>query len=212
MQDLKSYLEQIQALCEFSQKPNPTGIDLEHIFQVLEETKVAEIWDNEAVKKYQQEVFDALLFLATTLYRQDCHLEIEPPTRLHEVVNDGSNLKLVNRFTSGPGDYMKIRFIDNKVMFTFLHNYLHRVFETQRHSNDKTLKNEEGKAPYLKLPFLVYRAIELLTHLPLNTLRLCKASDCFNTFATLHKTKAYCSPRCRNRMGVYAARRKQKGP
>lgn len=200
MRDLKSYLKQIQALCEFSQKFNPTGIDLEHIFQVMEETKIGGIWDNRAVRKYQQEVFGALLFLASILYRQDCHLEIEPPTRLHELVNDGGNLKLVTRFTSGPDDYMKIRIINinDKILFTFYHDYLHHALE--------------GKNKYIKLPFLVYRAIELLIHLPLNTLRRCKASDCYNTFATLHKTKAYCSPRCRNRMGVYAARRKQKEP
>jgi hypothetical protein len=188
MHSQKDYLKKIQALCEFSQKPNPTGIDLEHIFQVMEETKVGKIWKNSAVEKYQKLVYNALRALATNIYVSDCDIEIELPTQNHQLVHNEQKLLLVTRFTSGPNDYAKIRF------------------------KKKKLKNYKGEKIVIDgyLPFLTYRALELLTHLPLNTLRFCRATDCDNTFATLHKTKAYCSPRCRNRMGVYAARRKQK--
>lgn len=189
MQDQRAYLKKVQALCEFSFKPDPTGIDLEHIFQEMEEEKIDVIWEDSDVKVYQELVHLSLRALATRIYRPDINIEIKAPERDHQLVNDDGKLRLITRFTSSPEDLVPVKFSEPK------------------------LKNDRGQKDIYEvhLPFLVYRAIELLTHLPPHTLRLCKANDCNNSFATTHKTKSYCSPRCRNRMGVYAARSKHKG-
>jgi hypothetical protein len=168
------------------------------------------IWDDGSAKSYQMKVAAALSVIAPILYRQDCHIKIKPPAQWHELVNDDGKLKLITRSTSGPEDYMIVRIPGERIKYTPWEDFYQNNVEGSKHSTDIQLKSFEGLEVEFKMPFLVYRALEVLTHLPPNTLRVCKANDCYNTFATFHKTKAYCSPRCRNRMGVYAARRKQK--
>jgi hypothetical protein len=219
MQNQKVYLKQVQVLCEFSQKADPTGIDLEHIFQVMEEEKLNSIWGKNDVCRYQQLAYDALYHLASVIYDPGQHMVIEPPPNWHQLVNIDGNLRLVTRLTTGPDDCIQVATsaqptptgpykISTSAQPTPTGPYkISTPASTSVQANVENLKTnvEVGN---VNLPFLAYRAIEILTQLPSGTLRICKANDCMNTFATIHKTKQYCSQRCRNRMNTYAARRK----
>jgi hypothetical protein len=215
MQNQKVYLKQVQALCEFSQKADPTGIDLEHIFQVMEEEKLNSIWGKNDVCRYQQLVYDALYHLASVIYDPGQHMVIEPPPNQHQLVNIDGNLRLVTRQTTGPDDCFQVATSAQPTGPYKISTSVQPTGPTQisTSASASVQTNVENlttnvKAGNVNLPFLVYRAIEILTHLPSGTLRICKANDCMNTFATIHKTKQYCSQRCRNRMNTYAARRK----
>jgi hypothetical protein len=177
----KELLKQLQVLCEFCQKEGATGVDVEYVFQVLEEPKDDRIWEPPEVQAYQAAVRGSLRFVSMATTVTGFNMEIEPPRRWHRLVNDGERVRLVTRRTTGPRDTTRFRLV---------------------------LKDRvEGS----ELPLLTYRAIEILTKLPPGALRVCRAYDCDNVFASLHSTKLYCSPRCRNRMGVYAARGKLRG-
>mgnify|MGYP000533687892 CR=1 FL=1 len=178
----KDRLKQIQALCDFAQKPKVTGIDVEHIFQVMEEPKVERIWTDDEAKSYQRAVVMSLYSVAVAIYHPDVRLEIAPPRKWQEVVVDGGNLRIEQRLTNVPNDVTEVRKIDSS----------------------GEIRQDVG------LPYVVYRAIEILTELPVNTLRICGAGDCKNMFASLHQNRSYCSARCRNRVNTYATRRRSK--
>lgn len=178
----KDLLKQIQALCEFAQKPDVTGIDVEHIFKTMEEPKEEGIWTDDEAKTYQMAVVMSLFSIAVDIYRPDARLEIAPPRKWQEVFVEGTNLRIVQRLTTVPNDSTKARKFD-----------------------------PSGKViPHPDIPFIVYRAIEILTEMPVGTLRICRADDCHNVFASLHKNQTYCSVRCRNRTNTYATRNRSK--
>jgi hypothetical protein len=181
MANQKGYLKQLQVLCEFCQKPEATAIDLEHTFQVMGEAKDDRLWRPFEVQAYQEAVRGSLRFVSMATTITGFNMEIEPPRGWHRLVNDGERVQLVTRRTTGPRDTTRFRLV----------------------LKDRTEESE--------LPLLTYRAIEILTKMPPGVLRVCRAYDCDNVFASLHATRIYCSPRCRTRMGVYAGRGKVPG-
>jgi hypothetical protein len=92
--------------------------------------------------------------------------------------------------------------IDNKVM------YIDYFIPNQ--SIEVIFKNENGNSIKKNAPYLLHHVFILLSNLPINTLRICKSDYCGNLFASQHKSKRYCSPRCRNRENTYNARQKIK--
>ena len=188
MQNHKTYLNQLQALCEFSRKSDVTGIDVEYIFQVMGEDKNDRIWEPHDARTYQDAVYKALHNLVMGTTGPGLRIDIKTPSDWVQLDNDGKRFRLSTRRTSGPQDMTAFRLI-NKL------------------DDEKNNVMWEGR-----MPFLVYRAVELLSKLPPGALRICAADDCYNPFAAFHKTKRYCSPRCRNRMNTYATRRRKLQP
>ena len=58
----------------------------------------------------------------------------------------------------------------------------------------------------IRVPYLINLACECIWNLPPNSLRQCKAPKCSNLFASTHKRKFYCQPRCRSRTMTYRHR------
>ena len=186
MQNQKTYLKQLQALCEFSRKSDITGIDVEYIFRVMGEDKDDRRWETHDARTYQEAVYKALRSVVIGTIGTNLRIDIKTPSEWVQLDNDGKRFRLSTRRTSGPQDMTPFRVISKL-------------------NDEKNNVIEKGR-----MPFLVYRAVELLSKLPPGALRVCAAGDCMSPFATFHRTKQYCSPRCRNRMNTYATRRRRK--
>jgi hypothetical protein len=96
----KELLKKLQVLCEFCQKEGATGVDVEYVFQVLEEPKDDRIWEPSEVRVYQEALRSSLRFVSMATTIAGSNMEVEPPRRWHQLVNDGEKVRLVTRRTT----------------------------------------------------------------------------------------------------------------
>lgn len=204
----KEAANQLSAVCEFCTTARPTGVDVEMLYQRLEEIKTERQWSREEARLLKCRLGLALELLSEYMHMQRTEISVVNPSIESIIVRPGMQhvtkitddmeLNIKSPLTELKTEQSGIRFI------TRITNDLNDIITLYIKEPDDDAWMEH------KLPLITFKIIELIVRLPENTLRICDSLTCENPFVSRHKTKKYCSATCRSRENIYATRRRLK--